>query len=196
MSVYMSIFTEDFLEALSQPDVTVCMAGELDFPSGVTRVHSALGPLTIGGNTYLGVGALGEIGVVTEDGTLTNKGVTVVLNGLDTSIIGTVLNEKCVGRPGKVLFACFNSLGAVISTNVLYQGYISGSGMTAGEVNAVSYTLANVFEKWKDGLPDRYTEESHLASNPGDHIMSKVGQMAERPIYWGSKQDALPFARY
>ncbi len=196
MAIYLSIFTEEFLTALDQPDVTVCLAVELDFPSGVTRVHSALGPLTIDGQTYLGVGALGEIGIVTEDGSLTSKSVSVILNGLDASIVGTVLNEKCVGRPGRVMFVCFDSLGAAISANVLYQGYISGSAMTAGDVNAVSYTLSNVFERWKEGLPDRYTEESHLASYPGDHIMSKVGQMAERPIYWGAKQDALPFARY
>lgn len=196
MANYMSVFSDDFLTALDQPDVTVCLAVELDFAIGVTRVHSALGPLTIDGQTYFGVGAMGEIGIVTEDGSLTSKSLSVILNGLDTSIMATVLNEKCVGRPGRVLFACFDSLGAVIAANVLYQGYISGSALTAGDVNAVSYTLSNVFEKWKEGLPNRYTEESHLADQPGDHIMSKVGQMAERPIYWGAKQDALPFARY
>lgn len=196
MALYMSIFTEDFLEALSQPDVTCCLGVELEFPAGTTRVHSAQGPLTIDGQTWFGIGAMGEIGVVTEDGSLTSKQLSVVLNGLDTSIIGTVLNEKCVGRPGRVVFAVFDSLGVIIGVNVLYQGYISGSAMTAGNSNAVSYTLSNVFEKWKEGKPNRYSEESHLADQPGDHIMRMVGQMAERPIYWGAKQDALPFARY
>lgn len=196
MSIYYSIFDQQFLDALSQPDVIVATAVRVEFPSGVTKVHSATGELVINGEVYYGVGALGEISVVNEDGSLASKSVSIALNGLDTSLVGTVLNEKCVGCPASIYFVAFDSLGQAIAANLLYSGYISASAMTAGNVNAISYTISNVFEKWKEGKPDRYTEESHLASYPDDHIFRYVGQMAERPIYWGSAQDAPPFARF
>lgn len=196
MSLYYSIFDHAFVDALNQPDVIIATAVKIQFPSGTTRVHSATGELTIGGEAYLGVGALGEIGVVTEDGDLASKSVSLALNGLDTSLIATVMNEKCVGCPASIYFVAFNSLGQAIAANLLYSGYISASALTAGRTNAISYTVSNVFEKWKDGHPDRYTEESHVAKFPGDHIFRYVGQMAERPIYWGSNTDAPPFARF
>lgn len=196
MSIYYSTFDQDFVNSLFQPDVIVAMAVKIEFPSGITRVHSALGNLTINWESYLGLGALGEISVVNEDGDLSAKSVTLALNGLDTSLVGTVLNERTIGCPASIYFVTFSSLGQAIAANLLYSGFITANAMTAGRTNAVSYTVSNVFEKWKDGRPERYTEESHLASYPNDHIFRYVGQMAERPIYWGSEMDAPRFARY
>ena len=196
MSLYYSIFDQQFLDAMSQPDVTVATAVKLEFLSGTTRAHSATGELTIEGEIYYGVGALGDISIVNESGDLSSRSVSVILNGLDSSVVGTVLNEKCVGRPAAIYFVAFDSLGQAIAANLLYSGYISASAMTGGVANAVSYTISNVFEKWKDGKSDRYTQESHLALFEGDHIFRYVAQMAERPIYWGSGQDAPPFARF
>lgn len=51
----------DVIAALSQPNVTALYALKLDLVSGVSRLHSGLGELVLGGEVYYGVGALGAV---------------------------------------------------------------------------------------------------------------------------------------
>lgn len=196
MGLIYSALDEALIDSLQQPDVTLAIALMIEFPSGVTRVHSGTGYLTINGQQFVGVGAMGEISAVKEDGGLTTNQVNIALNGLDTSIMGTVMNERCVGSPAELYFATFDSNMDAIAVNLLYKGYICASGMTAGNTNAIAYTLSTVFEKWKDGGTGRWTEESHNHDNPGDHIMRYVNQTAERTINWGAMIDAPAYVRY
>lgn len=107
-------------------------------------------------------------------------------------------------RPGRVKSALLNWLGVPISltTGTFWEEWfgtsssgkvVSGTGATSGDTNALQYTVSNIFEDWQRPFPDRYTDESHQAAQPGDRIFRYVAQMAERSIYWGSKKDAPGF---
>lgn len=196
MSTLYSFFDEAFLDALNQPDVTMALAVKVEFASGVSRVHSGTGTLTIAGETYYGVGALGEISAAKEEHTTSPTQVTMALNALDTSLLATTLNERCINRPVTIMAVVYNELGQSVGANVLFKGKIARTAVTAGDTNSIGYTVSNIFEDWKYGDPWRFTQESHSAQYPGDDIFQYVAQMSERPIYWGSEKDAQPFARY
>src|ERR1700684_3779572 len=57
----------------------------LTFASGVVYVWSGVGNLTWNGNTYQGVGALGEISAISEGSSVEAAGMTVTLAGIPTS---------------------------------------------------------------------------------------------------------------
>lgn len=188
-----SPFSDQMLVAMEQPNVSMVLAAEIDFPSGVTRVHTGTGVVIIDGKTFLGVGTLGDVGSVTEENSTSSSTMSMALSGLDMSIVGETLNEECVGRTVIAYLAVMNEQGQVASANVLFEGFITDTAMEAGSNNALSYVIANIFERWSMGLPDRYTDESQQRLYPGDRFFRYVPQMAERSIYWGSKKDAPAF---
>lgn len=188
-----SPFSDDLLSAMEQPNVALVLAAEIDFPSGITRVHTGTGTVIINGQTFLGVGTLGDVGSVTEENSTSSSTMSMALSGLDMSLVGETLNEEVIGRNVICYLAVMNDQGVVTGTNVLFEGFITDTALQAGQQNALSYVIANVFERWSQGLPDRYTDESQQRLHPGDRFFRYVAQMAERSIFWGSKKDAPGF---
>lgn len=199
MELLYSPLDDVMLTALRQPNVMTAEAVRIDFPSGISRVHSATGDLVIGGEVYRGVGNLGEIGAVTEEHTTSPGQISLTLGGLDTSLIATTLNEKVIGCPVQVFFVVLDlDSGAPVAANLLYRGKVSATALTAGANSALAYTVSNVFEDWARGQTWRFTDESQRKRAKGlagvdDRIMRYVAQMAERSIYWGNKKDAPAF---
>lgn len=187
-------YSSAMLTALSQEYVSTIMAVEIEFKSGTSRAHSGLGNVVIDGQTFIGVGDLGEIGEANARNKVQESDITLSLSGMKPDIIGEVLNERCVGVAGRVILVALDPVtGAILAADTMFDGYVSKTAMVAGERNAISVTLSNVFEKWNKGLPDRYTDASHSRKYPGDRIFRYVAQMADRSIFWGSKQDAPAF---
>lgn len=188
-----SPFSDDLLSAMEQPNVALVLAAEIDFPSGITRVHTGTGTVIINGQTFLGVGTLGDVGSVTEENSTSSSTMSMALSGLDMSLVGETLNEEVIGRNVICYLAVMNDQGVVTGANVLFEGFITDTALQAGQQNALSYVIANVFERWSQGLPDRYTDESQQRLHSGDRFFRYVAQMAERSIFWGSKKDAPGF---
>lgn len=193
MSVLFSPFSDSVLDAMEKSNVCLVLAAEIDFPSGITRVHTGTGIVIINGQTYIGVGTLGNVGSVTEENSTSSSTMSMALSGLDMGLVGETLNEEVVGRNVTVYIAVMNEQGVVTGANVLFEGFITDTAMEAGTTNALSYVIANIFERWSLGLPDRYTDESQQRLHPGDRFFRYVAQMAERSIYWGNKKDAPAF---
>ncbi|QXV85758.1 hypothetical protein bas23_0018 [Escherichia phage WildeMaa] len=189
-----SPFSNTLLNAMEQPNVSLVLAAEIDFPSGVTRVHTGTGVVVINGQTFLGVGTLGDVGSVTEENSTSSSTMSMALSGLDMSLVGETLNEEVIGRNVVCYIAVMNDQGNVIAANILFEGFITDTALQAGQQNALSYVISNVFERWSQGLPDRYTDESQQRLYPGDRFFRYIAQMAERSIFWGSKKDAPGFS--
>ncbi|KMV33898.1 hypothetical protein [Franconibacter pulveris] len=188
-----SPFSDSMVDYLSRDRVTAVIAAQVQFESGTAYVHSGTGTLVLGGYVYYGVGALGAVDDVQESGTTSPTQLKLTLSGLDLSLFAKTLNERCVGREAQIYLVAMDDSGVARVADLIFKGKISSTGATAGETNALQYTVSNVFEDWQRPFPDRYTDESHQAAQPGDRLFRYVAQMAERPIYWGSKKDAPGF---
>ncbi|HEV2463540.1 MAG TPA: hypothetical protein VGT04_07035 [Acidobacteriaceae bacterium] len=70
------------LAALPEGVVQPAILAALTFKSGTAYAWSGVGPLTYGGNTYQGVGALGEISPVSEGTEVNAEGMAIKLSGL------------------------------------------------------------------------------------------------------------------
>ncbi|MCI0287369.1 hypothetical protein [Cronobacter sakazakii] len=188
-----SPFSDSMVDYLSRDRVTAVIAAQVQFESGTAYVHSGTGTLVLGGYVYYGVGALGAVDDVQESGTTSPTQLKLTLSGLDMSLFAKTLNERCVGREAQIYLVAMDDSGVAQVADLIFKGKVSSTGATAGETNALQYTVSNVFEDWQRPFPDRYTDESHQAAQPGDRLFRYVAQMAERPIYWGSKKDAPGF---
>jgi len=186
-------FSQTVADAMMSDHLDLILAAEIDFESGVTRVHSGTGNFTIAGNNFIGVGSLGAISEVKEQNTTSPTQLNLTLGGLDTALIGTILNENCVGRFGSIYIGVLNENGALIDYDPLFRGKIRSTTLVTGNKGAINLTLSNIFEDWSRGKSWRYTDESQRKRNGDDRIFRYVPQMADRSIYWGSKKDAPPF---
>lgn len=188
-----SPFSDSMITWLSRDRVTAVLAANVQFESGTAYVHSGTGTLVLGGYVYYGMGTMGAIDDVNETNTTSPTQLRMTLSGLDMSLFAKTLNERCVGKPAELYLVAMDDNGVVQVADLIFKGRVSGTGATLGDNNALQYTVSNIFEDWQRPFPDRYTDESHQAAQPGDRIFRYVAQMAERSIYWGSKKDAPGF---
>ncbi|MCL6744442.1 hypothetical protein [Kosakonia sp. R1.Fl] len=188
-----SPFSDAMVDWLSRDRVTAVIAANIQFESGTVYVHSGTGTIVLNGFVYYGMGKMGAVDDVGETNSTSPAQLKLTLSGLDLSLFATTLNERCVGRQANIYLVVMDDSGVVRAADMIFQGKVSSTGATAGETNALQYTVSNIFEDWQRPFPDRYTDESHQATQPGDRIFRYVAQMAERSIYWGSKKDAPGF---
>lgn len=179
--------------ALSQPGVTALYALRLDLPSGISRMHSGLGELVIGGEIYYGVGTLGTVSAQREQLSTSPTKLNVTLSGIDTSLLATIIREHCVGSLARLYLVVLDASGAPLNAVLQFKGRIESTPVRAGKNNAIQLAISNIFEEWRHGLPLRATDESHQRIAPGDRFFRYVTQMTDREIHWGSKKDAPGF---
>ncbi|HEE9631310.1 TPA: hypothetical protein R8E83_003591 [Escherichia coli] len=185
-------FSDSMLKALSGNPCLV-MAVKLLLPSGPCRAHSGTGTIVISGEPYYGVGALGSIQPIRTGSDSSPTQVQLQMTGFDSSLVATVLNEKCRGSLVSIFLVAIGNDGFPIAADLLYAGFIAKTGLAAGKDNAITLVASNKFERWSMAKPDRFTDESWKKRHNGDRIFRYVAQMSERPIYWGSKKDAPAF---
>lgn len=188
-----SPFSDSMVDYLSRDRVTPVIAASIEFDSGTVYVHSGTGTIVLNGFVYYGMGRMGSVDDVSETNTTSPTQLKLTLSGLDMALFATTLNERCVGKPAEIYLVVLDESGVAQVADLIFKGKVSSTGATAGETNALQYTVSNIFEDWQRAFPDRYTDESHQAAQPGDRIFRYVAQMAERSIYWGSKKDAPGF---
>lgn len=185
-------FSDAMVKAINE-GAYIVLAARLDLKSGVTCVHTGVGQLIIAGETYLGVGSLGEISQLKENKTTSPPQLQLKLAGFDKSLVGMVMNEQSRGREVRLMMVAIGEEGKPLLAEILFVGQITSINVVSGEENAVCVNISNRFERWSIGLPDRFTDESWSSRRQGDRIFRYVAQMAERAIYWGSKKDAPSF---
>lgn len=191
-----SPFSNEMIDAMAQDNIIMCIAAEIYFDSGVSRLHSGQGLLNIDGNQYIGVGTIGKTGTVSEENSPTPTKMSLVLSGLDNNLLSTAMLEKCIGKNVNVYLVVLDEFHEVKVSNLLYRGFITESSIVAGSTCGISYVVSNVFEKWASGLTDRFTDQSHKSRHNGDRVLRYISQMTDKSIYWGSKKDAPPFSRF
>ncbi|WP_270689331.1 hypothetical protein [Aeromonas sp. D3] len=183
----------DVIAALNQPHVSALYALKLDLVSGVSRVHSGLGPLVIGGETYYGVGSMGSVGPQKEQLSTSPTKLTVALGGLDDSMLAEVMRERIVDRMAWLFLVVIGPDGVPLNASLQFNGRIAQTPIKAGKTNTIQLTISNIFEDWQKGLNLRCTDESHRRLYPNDRFFRYQNEMADKSIFWGSKKDAPGF---
>lgn len=183
----------EVMAALNQPHVSALYALKLDLVSGISRIHSGLGELVIGGETYYGVGSMGAVSPQKEQLSTSPTKLNVSLSGLDDSMLAEVMRERIVDRMAWLYLVVMSPDGTPLNACLQFKGRIAQTPVKAGKTNTIQLTISNIFEDWQKGLTMRNTDESHRRLHPDDRFFRYQNEMADRSIYWGSKKDAPGF---
>lgn len=177
-------------ESASQADaIHPVLFVKLEFPDGDVLVHSEIGDLTFGGDTYTGVGILGNVGTAEEDSELARTPLALTLSGIPTSMVSVVLNQHYQGRPATLYLGYLD-----LTTNrlvddpaILYRGRMDSVLIDQGDDLSVALTVESRFAAWDRPVVRRYNDADQQSRYPGDLGLQFVEQTTDRQIVWGQK---------
>ncbi|MBL3601305.1 MAG: hypothetical protein JMN25_15810 [gamma proteobacterium endosymbiont of Lamellibrachia anaximandri] len=158
---------------------------EMEFGSGVLRLHSGAGNIVWNGQTWVGAGALGEISAIQESDELQSMDLQLALSGISPALMATAMSEEYHNRPARLWLAILDShyqiqgdpIGPFVGTMDTMDGEL-------GEEGKIVVTVKNRLADWERPRARRYTNEDQQAEFPGDLGMEFVSQMVEIELIW------------
>jgi len=167
---------------------------ELQFDSGTLRLHTAVGTYTWGGNTWLGVGALGEVAPHEESEGSSPYRISYRLNGLNSTILSEALNEEVFERLA-----------------IRYDGFIGADGQLVADPDEVRRDLMDTMEVLRGEEMESvmlnceselvrdtqapgglFSDEDQQALFAGDTGFQFLAQMIDAQIHWGPGGQVVP----
>jgi hypothetical protein len=160
----------------------------LSWPDGAVRAWSGYGSITFGGETFLGVGELGNISPIAESDDLGANGITLTLSGIPSANITNALANDAQGRSGKIWLGAMNSAGAFAADPYLiFDGLIDVTAIDDdGTVATISVTLEKELID-RRAISRRSTHEDQQIDYPGDLFFDYVAGLQDKSINWGGK---------
>ncbi|WP_299001797.1 hypothetical protein [uncultured Shewanella sp.] len=178
--------TETMKTYLRQAHISGLLLTKLDFVSGDVCVHSGVGQIEYDGQVYLGVGALGKIGNVTQNGKVQPNKLSLTLSGIPPSLVSTALTEEYQNRSGVIYLAALNmTTGRVQAADILFQGRMDVMTVSDGAKASIKLEINSRGVDWKNARNGRYTHADHQARESSDDFFEFVSESTERELQWG-----------
>lgn len=158
----------------------------LDWPSGMVRLTSAPFNVTWGGNTYLGVGDLGEISRVEEGPETKSYGITLALSGIRPEYLNEVTTSPVQGRSCRLWFGMLDDSHQLIGDPLeIFGGRMDVATVEMGATCTITVSAESRLVDWERPRVRRYTHEDQQAAFPGDRGLEFVVGMIEVELLWG-----------
>ena len=180
-------FSGKFTDFINDDHQLVFFAVKANFDSGAVRVWSGDGDLSVGGETYLGVGTLLQISETEDNLELTSTGVSVSLAGMDATVLDMALTENYQNRP-ITIFMGFLSGGTDVSagTTTIFNGRMQSMSINDDpNGSTINIDAENRLIDLSRPSNLRYTKESQKFIDSSDSCFNRVQAMADREIIWG-----------
>lgn len=165
--------------------VEIVSAVELDFSSGVARFCDADYDVQINGDTYQGIGSLGQINVITEDRSLTSPGLIMRLSGIDSTVMSATLDEEYFKRSASVHLQFQDGDNDVIGDYTPWSGVMSEMALDVSDgIMSIGLTCESRLAI-TNGRPSLRTQERQQQMFSGDTFFDYLSQLEQTSVTWG-----------
>ena len=171
----------------------IFFAIKAEFDTSTIALWSGLEDLTIDGLDYIGAGSLMTISDVEESTELKSSGITIVISGMDSTVLTYALEEHYQNRPITV-FMGYTMGGANESagTLTLFKGRMTTLAINDTPDGAtITLDAENRLVDLSRPSHYRYTKESQNYLFPNDVGLNRVSLLQDKEIVWGKKSDAV-----
>ena len=184
--------TPAVLAALTSQYLKVGLLLDITFVTGTVYVWTGAGNLSWGGNTYPGVGVLGNVTVIEEATSIEARGITLNLSGLQTSILADVLQEMKLGAPVILRMALFDGSNVIIPDPLVsWAGRTDQPSISAdGATSQLAINCENRLLSMNVPVNRRYTQDDQQMGWPGDTGLQFASSIIDQTIYWGAGANA------
>ncbi len=163
-----------------------CILADLTFTSGVAHAWTGVGDLVWNGNTYLGVGSLGDCPGVTEGVSVQATGTSVTLSGIDATLLNDCLADIQIGAPATLWLGCYQN-GAIVGAP--YQWFVGGVDkapiVTGPKTMSITLSLESRMRLLQRGTNRRYTAADQRRYYPDDTAFDWVEILNDVALRWG-----------
>lgn len=158
---------------------------QLDF-SLPLRVCSAPYDVEWNGYTWSGIGMLGNIEPIQEQGSLEATGVSLTLSGVPSELVAASLAEHYQGRGCQIWFAPLRAdLQLAVQPIRLFFGRMDTMSTEVGETAVITIAAESRMVDWQRARARRYNNEDQQSRYPSDRGFEYVPQMVEKQLMWG-----------
>ena len=185
--------TSDFNTAIIDTVVQPLFAIELEISDGTLRFWTGYGNITMtaGGSSKVFTGAGDFLGIspISESSTLQMQGINILLTGIKSSLISSILSAQYTNRDATLYMGLFNTSGSVINdVYTLFKGKMDVCNITEnGQTSNISLNVESrliVFELPKERL---YTLEDQQIDFSSDLGFEFIPELQDKEITWGKK---------
>jgi hypothetical protein len=175
------------LAELAKLGVRLRLLAELDFPSGIVRVHDGVGNVEWMGNTYGSIGGFGSVEEMVEDTRSTPKQLVVRLAGVPNEALGSAMTENYQGRDFRLLMGWLNDAGHwVAAPEEIWYGHMDVMKVRMGQ-NASEIRLVCEDPDYAAHDIRRMTLEDHQRDFAGDKFFELLKFIPGFKGNWGQK---------
>jgi hypothetical protein len=172
--------------ALAASQVAAVVFVEMDFPGGFLRVNNSDQSITWNTYTWLGVGRVGSIDVISEGMSLESRGMRFGISGVDPSNIALALGQQYQGRSCKVWLAPLNPDYSVVADPILvFSGRMDTMDIDLGTTATITVSAESRLADWDRPRVRRYNAADQAITDPADKGLEFVPQMVEKNLRWG-----------
>lgn len=148
---------EETLAALSGPHVQRAWFGEVDLPSGLRRLHTGMGPKTIGGHEWQGVsdpfgGQLVGVGAIEEPEFGQAPAIEIVMSGANKAFLKSMWDDRHAieGAACDMSFATFDAetQEEVLPLELMFSGRLTAPRFSfiGASIRAIGMKVVSAFE--------------------------------------------------
>lgn len=160
---------------------------EMHFLSSVEYVWSGRGPVAWNGQTWQGLGDLGQIGTITEDSTLTAQGLTLSLSGIRPDLLSEALTEVQQGLPCKLYLVFADEGGNPVDSIMAYAGRMDQPSIEEGtDTGTVTISIENRLSDLQRAPFRRLTDQDQRLRYPNDDGFKFVNCLLDWNGSWGA----------
>lgn len=206
------IVSGDNAAEADKPSVYMVVLAELDFSSGVVRVHDGVGELTFAGllrmedgdnlqtevpenisleaaaETFYGVGKFGGIDIVDESIEVIARSITLTLSGVDSSLVSTTMTENYQNRSVVIYLGFLNQTdGTFIDTpEVVWEGRMNQMSLNLAK-GIADIKLTCEYRLRREPRIGRFTDEDQKIFFPNDQFFDLVYAIPGFISQWGNR---------
>jgi hypothetical protein len=170
------------------PHARMFLAADFDFSSGHVRTWTGWGNITINGQTYTGVGTLGEVSVSPDHVRLVAERWSYRLSGVDPSLVPESDIDACFGRDVTEYFGFLTEAGQLVATpEINREGRMDGINRADSDEPYIEVQAENRMALLDRTNGWRYTHEHQQSFFAGDDGLKLVASTMTAEITWGGK---------
>lgn len=184
--------------AFEQEHVDFCIAAEMNFVSGVVRAHMGMGPLTINGNVFTGIGSIGNGGVgsissvIEQPDQRNTSQLYIAISGVDPTLVGKVPQRgDYYAQFASIYLVPIDSKTMKPLTPIdppIFEGFMEQLVYTRKQGSAqIQLTLNHYDSLFQNTIGLLYTDEDQKSLFPTDNFFSQIATLPNKQVVWGGK---------